>query len=94
MEGVQDGGDAATENVLFVSHTEFLHDANGGQVIRAGDGNDALEADAVESIAKGGARDFGGDSFAPVFAGQPPANFNFVGIWERLDAAEADELTR
>ena len=83
VEGVQDAGDGAAEDVLFVGHAEFFHDADGGAVPVAGNGHDVSEADAVEGVAECDASGFSGNSLPPVLAGEPPADFDVAGIRER-----------
>ena len=57
------------QNIVAVSHTELLGDANGGFVIGADQSGNAGQLEHVKAIAKDFAASFCGEALAPFFLG-------------------------
>ncbi len=72
-------------------HFEFLHDAYGSCVGGLGDGHYALQCDALETVAKDGARGFGSQTPPPPGVRQPPADLDLGGFGQWLETAKPDD---
>ena len=80
----------------IASHTQLLHDADGAQIRRNRERDERGKMQVVESVANDGTGAFRGQSPAPLFCGETPADLDAgreVRIESRnADANESDEI--
>src|ERR1019366_5104942 len=75
---------AVVLRVLHVSHADFLSDPNGGHVQRIDDRDEPADTKVREAPIPYRRRGFGGQSPAPVDAGEFESNFNLLPAPNRL----------